>query len=163
MKNTLKNKLNKGGAIDPEGHIWGKCRIFPDRLINENKLKLKTAGGSVLPEFPVKTMSDNFVRFMTNVLKTDKVDGTEYNLLNTSEQHIFDRMVDQAKMARNIGHHIKKDDNGMLERLKILEGEVEAGNSNPQIRREAKVILNHLVKIGRVTRGDADSHYNQFK
>ena len=51
----------------------------------------------------------------------------------------------------------------MKKRLKLIEGQLEAGNNNDDIKLELHSLLHKMARTGLITINQAASHYKQIK
>ena len=82
----------------------------------------------------------------------------EVNALSAGEKALFDSVVFTAGLAREVettGSGVKQD---LKNRLALIEGEIEAGNTNPELIKEARKILQHLARMKIIGHRPATEH-----
>jgi len=136
---------------------FGLIELSPHKLFYENTLKI-TRKGKHLTGFPNVKVSDNFVRFMFKIMDGGQPTMKEVNSLSTGEKALFDSVIFTAGLAREVettGSGVKQD---LKNRLSLIEGEIEAGNTNPELIKEARKILQHLARMKIIGHRPATEH-----
>lgn len=145
----------------PKFYPFGVIEISPHKLFYENILKV-TRKGKHLTGFPNVKVSDAFVKFMFKIIEGGQPTLKEVNKLATGEKQLFDSVVFTAGLSRDVettGSGVKQD---LKNRLALIEGEVEAGNTNPELVKEARKILQHLARMKIIGHRAAATHLKQL-
>ena len=148
-----------------KGIHFGRYHLKPDYLFEKNKLKVKQGSGAdkLIRELPITTVTDQFVRFLRKVINEKKIDRDSYNSLNSLEQKLFDKLVNKSGMKHHLNHNIKINEEELLQKLKIIEGEIEAGNNNKKLLHQATKIVNELIKYDRLDSGDGKAYITKIR
>jgi hypothetical protein len=136
---------------------FGLIEVSPHKLFYENVLKI-TRKGKHLTGFPNVKVSDAFVKFMFKIMDGGQPTMKEVNALSAGEKALFDSVVFTAGLAREVettGSGVKQD---LKNRLALIEGEIEAGNTNPELIKEARKILQHLARMKIIGHRPATEH-----
>jgi len=145
----------------PKFYPFGVIEISPHKLFYENILKV-TRKGKHLTGFPNVKVSDAFVKFMFKIIEGGQPTLKEVNRLSVGEKQLFDSVVFTAGLSREVettGSGVKQD---LKNRLALIEGEVEAGNTNPELVKEARKILQHLARMKIIGHRAAATHLKQL-
>lgn len=99
--------------------------------------------------------------FKTLVLKQSEentFDKKIYHKLSDTEKHLF------ATIARCLGIDINElcNDDSLTQQWQVIIGELEAGNDSRILKKKAKDMLFHLVRIGRLSHFDMKRLWNEL-
>jgi hypothetical protein len=145
----------------PKRVQFGLIEISPHKLFYENILKV-TRKGKHLTGFPNVKVSNDFVSFMFKVLDGAQPTLRDVNKLSVGEKEIFDAVVFTAGLQKKVestGSGVKQS---LKDRLALIEGEVEAGNTNDDLIKEARKILQHLARMKIIGHRAAAGHLKQL-
>jgi len=149
MKDPKTGKVTRGAGLGFSAHQEevpiGTLTLFLRHLLQNNILKVRKCS-SPLKDFPAQKVSDDFVRTIYTLVSDKKVNPDEYHSLDSVERALFDRLMETAQGSYQSGVGRKKDD--LVRDLEIIRGEVEAGNDNPVLIKDAKHILHQLFRKG---------------
>lgn len=131
---------------------WYKCGNF---AINKNTLKKKRLTAkywknlNTLQSYPllsrVKEISPECVEFLMDCLvNLDKFDMSKFFVLNKDEQQLMIYLMDKSKFGLEIGFNYSE---AYKERFKILQGEIKSGNNNPELLKEATLVVKKLMEF----------------
>lgn len=150
----MKKMFNDGIKPRLNYNEFGKFMINL-KLLNKNilLLKYKKSYGPV-PGLLRKTISNEFKDLLYYILDTNNIDYENIRELDENEREVFIDVLQKSGLDVVFRLDLKKtmeDEKELIERLSILQGEVEAGNNNAVILDESKDVLRRLRKIGRIT------------
>lgn len=162
------NNHKIGSGLEPEkiedkvklGHIV----IYLKKLFYDNILSVKRATSMAsFPEFTQVRVSDRFVSIIMNILADKRPSLSDINLLSSQEKVLYDRLIFLAGFHHTIPNN--KDDTIkiLVNRLAVLEGEVNANNNNPQLKKEIIKIVHTLNQLKKVSYSQLHSYLKQFK
>jgi hypothetical protein len=140
---------------------FGLIEISPHKLFYENILKI-TRKGKHLTGFPNVKVSNDFVSFMFKILDGDQPTMRDVNKLSVGEKQLFDSVVFTAGLQKKVestGSGVKQD---LKNRLALIEGSIEAGNTSDELIKEARKILQHLARMRIIGHRAAASHLKQL-
>ena len=138
-------KLNKL----PKLIKFGKLAINPHDLFYKNKLSIRNHVGRSITGFPdVRGVSDGFVLLLMKILKNEKPTQSDFKALNFNEKPLFDSMIYHSKVHKLMPDLPNSAENTLKElkhRLNLLEGEINAGNTNNDIKKEMHNVVHKLI------------------
>ena len=147
----------------PETVALGKIRIKPRKLYYDNILALKDHKGGNIKAVPNMIVSNKLVKLMFKILKNESVSEAEIKELETAEQHLYNLIIRIAELHKMLPHTGNKTIDSLKNHLTLIEGEIEAGNNNPKLLKDAKSIVKKLYSFGVITPKDANSYIEQLK
>lgn len=150
-------KIGKGIEInkdEPKFRAFGKYIIHMPQLHNNNVLNFKHKSGGTIPSIKPVNIDENFKDFIIDVVNFGRVNDRHFDTLTEAEKNHFIKVVRGAGIIehlklKQLNHDTEKED---LNRLDLLLGEVNAGNDNSNIIKEAKVLIKKYVSNGRISR-----------
>jgi hypothetical protein len=145
----------------PKIQPFGLIEISPHKLFYENVLKI-TRKGKHLTGFPNVKVSNEFVKFMFKIMDGAQPTLRDVNQLSVGEKQLFDSVVFTAGLQKKVestGSGVKQK---LKDRLALIEGEIEAGNTNEELIKEARQILQHLARMKIIGHRAASGHLKQL-
>jgi len=150
-------KIGKGIEInkdEPKFRAFGKYIIHMHQLHNNNILNFKHKSGGTIPSIKPVNIDENFKDFIIDVVDSGRVNDRHFESLTEPEKNHFLKVVRGAGIIEHLklkqsNHDIEKQE---LNRLDLLLGEVEAGNDNSNMIKEAKTLIKKYVSNGRISR-----------
>ena len=92
-----------------------------------------------------------------NVIKSDLL------ALSDKERMLYDNLMYMSGIHKSNDNTIDDTSHKMKHRLQLIEGELEAGNNNDEIRLELHSLLHKMAHIGIITINQAATHYKNIK
>ena len=141
---------------------FGRIMLHPQRLFYDNVLVITGKSGSSITGLSKRKVSDAFVELIFKVLRKQSPTLKDFKTLSESEKKLYDTLVYASGMSKVIeptGSGIKEE---LRKRLELVEGEIEAGNNNPALMKEAHHILHNMAQMGMVARPKAIAHLKQL-
>ena len=150
-------KIGKGIEInkdEPKFRAFGKYIIHMHQLHNNNILNFKHKSGGTIPSIKPVNIDENFKDFIIDVVDSGRVNDRHFESLTEPEKNHFLKVVRGAGIIEHLklkqsNHDIEKEE---LNRLDLLLGEVDAGNDNANMIKEAKTLIKKYVSNGRISR-----------
>lgn len=121
------------------------------KSLGDNILNLKYKSFSQVHKYPKRQISDDLRDILIDAIETKKINNKLFNALTDSDKSFLTELVNEAKL-RETFPNIFKLGNGIainepaLERWEIVKGEFLAGNSNAEIKKEMRVLINQFMK-----------------
>jgi len=148
----------------PKYCVFGKIQLALEKLYYKNILSIRDKRGSNIPSFKNVKVSDEFVKLMMKMCKGEQIRTTDIDKLLSTEKELYDHLMvlsglHKEQPSHNIGGSIQK----IKHRLDLVEGEIEAGNNNPELLKELYDLLMRLGSIGAITLSEAKKHYLEIK
>jgi len=141
---------------------FGRIMLHPQRLFYDNVLVITGKSGSSITGLSKRKVSDAFVELIFKVLHKQSPTLKDFKTLSESEKKLYDTLVYASGMSKVVeptGSGIKEE---LRKRLELVEGEIEAGNNNPALMKEAHHILHNMAQMGMVSRPKAIAHLKQL-
>jgi hypothetical protein len=148
----------------PSSFVFGKIKIDLNKLFYRNILSIKDLKGKQINGQMNKHVSDNFVDIIFKILENKNVTKTDLKNIH-SERILYDNLIVQSGMhkSRQILTTIEDTAPEMKNRLDLLTGEIEAGNSNVALLKELHELVFKMAQINLISRSAATSYYNNIK
>ena len=83
--------------------------------------------------------------------------------LNTDEKNLLDSVLFMAGLNKKIVTDVGKSLAGLKKQFKIIEGEIIAGNNNPEVLKELKDVLLKLNHLGAISLAAIKTYLKQFE
>ena len=147
----------------PDYVKFGKVLILLPKLYYHNILSIKDHNKINIPGFKNVQVSDKLVKILMNLLENHKPSMHEINNLHTTEKQIYDRLIYLAGIHKSVSHTQDKTIHELKQRLKLIEGEIEAGNNSELLHKELYVILHALKDFKVLNNKDMKQYLQQFK
>lgn len=147
----------------PESASLGKIIIKPRRLYYDNMLVVKDHRGGNIKPVPNMTVSDKLVKLLFKILKNDSVSEAEIKELQTAEQNLYNLIIRIAELHKMLPNTSNKTISELKKHLELIEGEIDAGNNNPKLLKDAKSIVKKLYSFAVITPKEANSYIEQLK
>ena len=128
----------------------------------KNILAIRQAGGQPINGYTDVKVSDNFIAIILKMLKGDKVAKHDFNLLSEKEQMIYDNLMYMSKLYKNHHNTVDKTVQKMKDRFAVLEGEIEAGNTNSMILKEIYELLFKMSKNNVISGVEAQRYWKEL-
>ena len=149
---SVYEELGFGLKRIPKLASFGKIHVKPHDLFYNNKLAIRDMKGRSLTGFPdVPGVSDAFVSLVLKIMKGEKPSNNDYKQLQLNEKALFDSLIFQSKLHKiipEIPHSGEQTLKELKHRLNLLEGEVNAGNTNHDIKKELHGVVHKLIGMG---------------
>lgn len=137
---------------------FGNVLLMYDRLLRHNMLSIKKKGGGNIEHFKNVKVSDKFVDIVTGALNKQNIRDI-YHELSEKEQELYNILVQVSNVHKYV--NIPKPNIKFLkDRLKIVEGEIEAGNDN--LIGELTDILHTMMVVKLITKKEATEHLQYY-
>ena len=155
------------GVSHPEETIpnhgqFGKLVILLNKLYYKNMLSLKHQSGHSIQGFPAIKVSDKFVEIIMGIYNDNNVANLAKNL-NTDEKNLLDSILFMAGLNKKIVTDTGKSLAGLKEQFKVIEGQIMAGNDNPEVLKELKDVLLKLNHLGAISLSGIKKYLKQFE
>jgi hypothetical protein len=141
---------------------FGRVDIHPQRLFYDNVLKVTKNGRSITGMANTK-VSDAFASVVMSVLSNKTPTMKDFTKMSADEKKLYDTLIIASGLQKDIetvGSGVKED---LKRRLALIEGEVEAGNTNPLLIKEARQVLHRMAQMKMVSRPKAVAHLKQLQ
>ena len=140
-----------GAGLKQKNIQFGRYELDRDKLDKRNLLiTLHHTSLNRVKYFPQKIVSDELKDLIYYVSTKNKYNEKMFKLLDDEEKLLFKNMFVKSGLSKMLNVAIfddaskqaKKDFNDLKEKYYVIDGEIGAGNDNPQLLKE----LNNVVK-----------------
>jgi len=164
MGNSKRNPLLGMGIKTnneiPELIHFGKYYILLKKLITKNILSLQKSNRQKVPGFQNKHISDAFIDIIIKILSSQKIAMDDLESLKSGEKELLDKLLHACELNKFVKTGSGVDTlNKAKEQLALIEGQIQAGNNNPILKKELYDALFKLVHFGAISERQARSHY----
>ena len=139
---------------------FGQVEVDLHKLFYKNILSIKQKGLKI-NGFRNAPVSDEFVSIVLEMCKGHYPTARELNKL--PERQLYDTLLHIAGIHKKVEHTADRTVEELHKRLTLVEGEIEAGNTNRELLQELKDILYNLHHLGVITQNNMKSHFNDIK
>jgi hypothetical protein len=114
--------------------------------------------------YPNKRVSDNFVDVIFKILENKTITKSDLKNIH-SERIMYDNLIVLSGIhkSKSIPTTIEDTAPEMKNRLGLIVGEIEAGNSNKELLKELHELLFKMSQINLISRSAATKYYNNIK
>jgi hypothetical protein len=148
----------------PSTVAFGKIALDLNKLFYQNILSIKRHNGNKIIGHKNKRVSDNFVDIIMKMFDDKPI--TQSDLRNIKdEQMLYDNLIVQSGLhkLKKIPTNIEQTSEQMKNRLGLLTGEIEAGNSNKSLLNELHELLFKMVRVHLISKNAAAAYYKNIK
>ena len=148
----------------PQTAIFGKIALDLNKLFYQNVLSIKRHNGNKIIGHKNRRVSDNFVDIVFKMFDNKPI--TQSDLKNIKdEQMIYDNLIVQSGLHKSnkIPTTIEQTSEQMKNRLGLITGEIEAGNSNKSLLTELHELLFKMVRVHLISKTAASAYYKNLK
>jgi L-rhamnose mutarotase len=156
------NLLGYGLDKLPEYKNLGKLLLNVHKLYYKNILSLKHHNKLSIVGLKNIKVSDKFVKIIMSLIDNITPTIHEINLLSIPEKQLYDRVIYLSNLNKSVPHTNDKTINDLKKRLKLIEGEIEAGNNNPMLLSELYVVVHSLKDFGILSPSEMKTYLKQF-
>jgi len=143
---------------------FGKIALDLNKLYYQNVLSIKRLNGNKIIGHRNKRVSDNFVDLIMKMFENKSI--TQSDLRNIKdEQMLYDNLIVQSGLhkSKKIPTNIEQTSEQMKNRLGLITGEIEAGNSNKSLLTELHELLFKMVRVHLISKSSATAYYKNIK
>ena len=136
------------GLKDPEQELpeyayFGEIVIMLSKLYYHNVLSVKMKSGRAIDGLRNSKVSNLFVDIIMDIFADKNVSGS-MKALNIDEKNLMNNILYQAKLHKKFTTNTDETLSQLKEQHRVIEGEILAGNDNPELLKELKDVLMKL-------------------
>lgn len=120
------------------------------KKLNSNVLAIKDDKERSIYGFPNKKISDSFIDIVNMLIDNIPLNDAMYKGLDEDERILFDQLITYAGTRKKTKKDINESIKYLKNRYNVLSGSIEAGNDNPELLKEIKLILQQLYKMNQI-------------
>ena len=157
-----------GGGIKnhvlPSTVAFGKIALDLNKLFYQNVLSIKRHNGNKIIGHKNKRVSDNFVEIILKLFENKQITQTDLKNIK-DELMLYDNLIVQSGLhkSKKIPTNIEQTSEQMKNRLGLITGEIEAGNSNKSLLSELHELLFRMVRVHLISKNAATAYYKNIK
>ena len=147
----------------PKFQKLGKVTILLHKLFYKNTLSVKDRSLHSIEGLKNAVVSDKFVQIIMNLCDDKPLQKEAINSLNSREKQLYNQVLHLSGLHTNYensGHEIIRI---LKRRLELIEGEIEAGNTNKALIIDLRDVLMKLFHYGVISLVSAKKYLSQFK
>lgn len=161
-KQKKKPIVQKGKSLkDVPSHCeFGKLILLLKKLYQTNMLSVKDKNNINVQGIPNQKVSNDFVNILMKICTNKKVNKKDINNLNQKETILYNILLSKAGLSKDYDSDIKNTVKNIKNRLQLIEGQIQAGNNNNDLKKELYSIIFQLANIGAISISSARKYYN---
>lgn len=161
-KPKKKPTVQKGKSLkDVPSHCeFGKLIILLKKLYETNMLSVKDKNNINVQGIPNQKVSNNFVNILMKICTNKKINKKDINNLNQKETILYNVLLSKAGLSKDYDSDIQNTVKTIKNRLQLIEGQIQAGNNNNDLKKELYSIIFQLANIGAISISSARKYYN---
>jgi hypothetical protein len=130
---------------------FGKIYISADELYYKNILKIRNYNKKAIVGIPNAKVSEDLATILLKIIDGGKVSKANLNLLSNKERHIYDQICIMSGLHKTHDNTFDTTAQELKQQLEVVEGEVFAGNNNPELLKEIHRILWTMNSVGLIS------------
>lgn len=148
----------------PSTISFGKIALDLNKLYYQNILSIKRQNGNKIIGHKNKRVSDNFVDIILKMFENKPISQSDLRNIK-DEQMLYDNLIVQSGLhkSKKFPTNIEQTSEQMKNRLGLITGEIEAGNSNKSLLSELHELLFKMVRIHLISKNGATAYYKNIK
>ena len=150
--------LKKLPKVIKLGHI----HINPSNLYYENILSVRNPKNKPLRAYRDEHVSEYLASLLIKLIEGGHITKHELQPLSDHEKMIYDNLIKRSKLHKMHDNTFEATATKMKDRLLVLEGELEAGNTNDKIKSEIHGLLFKLAHAKVISSIDATKHWKSL-
>ena len=145
----------------PEYAFFGNIVIMLRKLYYKNVLSVKSKSGRIIDGLYNSKVSNSFVDIIMDMY-ADKDVSSLIKALKNDEKHLINSIIYQAGLHKKIAINTNETLTELKNQHKTIEGEILAGNNNPELLKELNKVLFKLHHLGAISIPAMKKYLKQF-
>jgi hypothetical protein len=141
---------------------FGAIKISPAQLQLYDVLRVREPSKHSIRGLPDTRVSKDMVYILSKVMNGQSPSQTELNALSPKERSLYDTVIFKAKFQTQVPHTADMSIADLKRRLALLEGEVQAGNTNKDIKKELNSVVRQLIELRAISTQNGRNYLKQF-
>jgi len=142
---------------------FGKIYISADELYYKNILKIRNYNKKAIVGIPNAKVSEDLATILLKIIDGGKVSKANLNLLSNKERHIYDQICIMSGLHKTHDNTFDTTAQELKQQLDVVEGEIMAGNNNPELLKEVHKLLWTMNSVGLISGVVALKHFKEVK
>ena len=139
----------------PKFAYFGKIAINPKALYYDNNLIVMNHKKHHLNGYNMVKVSDHFVNAIMKLLNQEVPKSEDLKHFDLKEKELYDIIIHLAGLHKRVEHNLDRTKQAMKHRFDLLDGEVNAGNTNHVIKKELKDLVHKMAFAGMISHHEA--------
>jgi len=97
------------------------------------------------------------------ILDGGNLTKSDLSVLKPNEKVVYDKLMKLSGFHKTIVNSVDETLSEMKKRLELISGEIEAGNNNQELLKEAHGILHSMAQMKVITHVEASKYYKDLK
>ena len=142
---------------EPEYREFGRLIVSMPKLSDGILRVLYASNGINIAGIKSTHISEDFKDLIMTIIDTGKFNARLFDRLPNSEKPLFKKLIDVAKLKHKLGagNLVDENEKQQLQRWELVRGELESGNDNISLKKEAKKLITYFMKSGRLSKSEA--------
>lgn len=141
---------------------FGAIMISPSQLKLYGVLRVREPSKHSIRGMPDVKVSQDMVYILSKIIDGGKPSPTELKALSDNEKSIYDAIIWKAKLHKDVPNNFDTSIATLKRRLQLLEGEVEAGNTNKDLKKEMNSVIRQLIELRAITEQNGRNYLKQL-
>lgn len=141
---------------------FGAIMISPSQLKLYGVLRVREPSKHSIRGMPDVKVSQDMVYILSKIMDGGKPSSTELKALSDNEKSIYDAIIWKAKLHKDVPNNYDTSIATLKRRLQLLEGEVEAGNTNKDLKKEMNSVIRQLIELRAITEQNGRNYLKQL-
>jgi hypothetical protein len=117
--------------------------------LEKSILNIKFPSFANVPNLPQRLISSDLKDFLLDLFQNSVVNKNLFNKLSKEDQRLFTELCKKAQVDKTLGVSVEED-NSDMKRFELVRGEIIAGNDNPALLKEMKLLTLKFIATGRI-------------
>jgi hypothetical protein len=162
LKKTKKKPVvQKGASIKtvPTHCQFGKTIILLNKLYQNNILSVKDSNNINIQGIPNSKVDDKFVNIILGICNDEEVNKKDIDTLSEKDFILINVLMKKAGLTKKYNIDNTKAIKLLKDRLELVEGQILAGNTNEEIKKELYDIVFKLANLGATSLSNSRKYY----
>jgi len=137
---------------------FGKIAINPRALYYDNDLIVMKHNKHHINGYNKVKVSDHFVNAIMKLLKHEIPKHEDLKHFDLKEKELYDMVIHLAGLHKRVEHNLDRTKQSMKHRFELLDGELNAGNNNREIKKELKDLVHKMAYAGMISHHEAHQY-----
>jgi hypothetical protein len=152
-----------GSGLRTKGLVkLGDVAVNAAKLHKSNILTIQRHDGVHITGLPNTKVGDAMVELVLKLLKGGSPTKKDFAGVSPKERELYDQLIHMAGLHRTHENTLEQTKESLKHRMQLIEGEIGAGNTNPELKREAHSLLHRLAVGGMITYPAAKAHFKHL-
>jgi predicted outer membrane protein len=136
------------------------------KLLDQNELLIKYLSYAPIYKLKRQKVSDDFRELLLNLFATSEINYELGKKMSMTEKELLNDLIIRSGLKMDLKFDKKKLQekvSDVVEKFKILQGEIIAGNDNPELINNIKNVIEKLVYHKKLTQEEASDIINELE